>query len=192
MALSFLGRLFGSRPNPGLENLENLENLETLETRANRGEADAQFGLGLKFANEGTAQDYVQAAHWYRKAAEQSHGLAQLNLGTMHEMGQGMPRDEAKALLWIQTAANLGDAGAQYKLGIRHHRASFGVSPEPAAQSRIEAYKWLHLASLQGYGVSDTARAFVSLKMTMDDVTEGTRKATAFVPGNVAPDCTAF
>src|SRR6266478_4569059 len=100
MALSFLGRLFGATPKPISESRE------TLETRANRGEADAQFGLGLKFANEGAAQDYVQAAHWYLKAAEQSHGLAQFNLGMMLEMGQGMPRDEAKALLWIQTAAN--------------------------------------------------------------------------------------
>jgi TPR repeat protein len=186
MALSFLGRLFGARPKTVSEDLETLEPLETLETRANRGEADAQFGLGVKFANVGVAQDYQQAAHWYLKAAEQSHGLAQFNLGTMHEMGQGVPRDEAKALLWIQTAANLGDAGAQYKLGIKHHRASFGVSPEPATQSRIEAYKWLHLASLQGYVGSDAARGFVSLNMTIADVSEGARKAAAFVPVNAA------
>src|SRR5882672_599298 len=188
MASTFFGRLFGARPKPASETLEILENREALETRANRGEADAQFGLGVKFANEGAAQDYVQAAHWYLKAAEQSHGLAQYNLGMMHAMGQGMPRDEAKALLWIQTAANLGDAGAQYKLGMKHHRASFGVSPEPATQSRIEAYKWLHLAAGQGYVGSEAARGFVSLNMTIDDVTEGTRKAAAFVPGNAASD----
>ena len=188
MSLPFFGRLFGARPKPAPETLEILENREALETRANRGEADAQFGLGLKFANEGAAQDYVQAAHWYLKAAEQSHGLAQFNLGMMHEMGQGMPRDEVKSLLWIQTAANLGDAGAQHKLGMKHHRASFGVSPEPATQSRIEAYKWLHLAAGQGYVGSDAARGFVSLNMTIDDVTEGTRKAAAFVPGNAASD----
>lgn len=180
MASHFFNRLFGAQPKPVSDTLE------TLETRANRGEADAQFSLGVKFANEGAAQDYAQAAHWYLKAAEQSHGLAQFNLGMMYAMGQGMPRDEAKALVWIQTAANLGDAGAQYRLGMKHHRASFGVSAEPAAQSRIEAYKWLHLAAVQGYVGSEAARGFVSLNMTIADVTEGTRKAAAFVPANAA------
>jgi TPR repeat protein len=183
MASTFFGRLFGAQPKPASENLESLE---SLESRANRGEAAAQFGLGFKFANQSATPDYAQAAHWYLKAAEQSHCLAQFNLGMMHEIGQGMPPDAAKALVWMETAARLGDAGAQFKLGQKHHRASFGVPAEPAAQSRIEAYKWLHLAAVQGYAGSEAARGFVSLNMTIADVTEGTRQAVAFVPGNAA------
>ena|SRR5437899_10118313 len=57
---------------------------ETIEAKAERGDADVQFGLGLKYANgEGTTQDYVQAARWYLKSAEQDHALAQFNLGIM-------------------------------------------------------------------------------------------------------------
>ena len=54
--------------------------------------------LGVKFAREGAAQDYAQAAQWYLKAADQSHSLAQFNLGIMYAAGQGVPRDEAKSM----------------------------------------------------------------------------------------------
>ena len=189
MASSFFGRWFGAqKKEPVSENNENIENLETLQSRAERGDAAAQFGLGFKFANEGATPDYVQAAHWYLKAAEQSHRLAQFNLGMMHEKGQGMPQDMAKAMEWISAAANLGDAGAQHRLGLKHHRASYGVPAEPATRSRIEAYKWLHLATAQGYNGSEVARGFVSLNMTIDDVSESVRQAAAFVPGNAASD----
>src|SRR5512137_3001045 len=124
---------------------------ETTETRAGLGDAEAQFNLGVRFAGEGATQDYAQAAHWYLKAAEQSHSLAQFNLAVMYAAGQGVPRDEAKSRVWMQKAADLGDAGAQYHLGIKHHRASFEGLPEAAPESRIQAYTWLQLAAAQGY-----------------------------------------
>ena len=61
---------------------------------------EAQFNLGLKFANaKGAARDYAQAALWYRKAAEQGHTLAQLNLGVMYAEGQGMLSDKTHSML---------------------------------------------------------------------------------------------
>ena len=75
---------------------------ETTETRAGHGDAEAQFSLGVKFARDGAAQDYAQAAQWYLKAADQSHSLAQFNLGIMYGEGQGVPRDEAKSRVWMQ------------------------------------------------------------------------------------------
>jgi TPR repeat protein len=83
---------------------------ETTETRADHGDAEAQFSLGVKFAQAGAAQDYAQAAHWYLKAADQCHCLAQFNLAVMYAAGQGVPRDEAKSRVWLQKAADLGDA----------------------------------------------------------------------------------
>ena len=53
--------------------------------------AEVQFGMGLKFASgKGVVLNYVQAAEWYRKAAEQNHSLAQFNLGMMFAHGQGV------------------------------------------------------------------------------------------------------
>jgi hypothetical protein len=156
--------------------------LETTEAMAQRGDADAQFSLALKHASgEGAALDYAQAAHWYLKAADQSHSLAQFNLGIMYANGQGMPRDGAQSMMWIQKAADLGDAGAQYNLGSTHHRASLSGLPENACESRIEAYKWFHLAAAQGYNGAEVACEIVSLGMSRDDMAEGTRRVSAFV-----------
>jgi TPR repeat protein len=156
--------------------------VETTETRAGLGDAEAQFHLGVKFAGEGATQDYAQAAHWYRMAADQSHSLAQFNLAVMYAAGQGVPRDEAQSRLWMQKAADRGDAGAQYNMGMRHHRASLDGRPEAAPECRILAYKWLQLAAAQGYRGSEEARSFVALNMTREDVADASRRIAAFVP----------
>jgi uncharacterized protein len=155
---------------------------ETTETRAGHGDAEAQFSLGVKFARDGAAQDYAQAAHWYLKAADQNHSLAQFNLGIMYAAGQGVLRDEAQSTVWMQKAADLGDAGAQFAIGMKHHRASLDGVPEAAPESRIQAYKWLRLAAAQGYRGSAAAWAFVALNMTREDVADGGRRVAAFVP----------
>ena len=169
----FFRRLFSRPQKPAVE---------TTETRADHGDPEAQFSLGLRFAQPGAAQDYAQAAQWYLKAAEQSHSLAQFNLGIMYAAGQGMPRDEVKSMVWMQKAADAGDAGAQFKVGLKYHRASLAGLPEAAPESRIEAFKWLQLAEVQGYRGSAAARAFVALKMTREDVAAGGRRVAAFVP----------
>jgi hypothetical protein len=173
MVTPFFRRLFSRPQEPAVE---------TTEVRAGNGDAEAQFSLGVKFAGEGAAQDYPQAAQWYRKAADQSHPLAQFNLAVMYAAGQGMPRDEAKSKVWMQKAADQGDAGAQFNVGMKHHRASLDGLPATAPESRIQAYKWLQLAAAQGYRGSAAAWAFVALTMTREDVADGGRRVAAFVP----------
>ena len=159
---------------------------ETVETQAEHGVAEAQFILGLKFANgKGPALNYAQAAHWYRKAAEQSHALAQFSLGVMYAEGRGVPSDKAQSMLWIDRAAHLGDPGAQYRLGITHHRASLERFPANASESRIEAYKWLQLSDQQGYRDSDMACGLVILQMTTEEVADGNCRVANFVAGPV-------
>jgi uncharacterized protein len=172
MDIPFLRRLFSRPQKPAAE---------TIETRAGKGVADAQFSLGVKLSGPGPAQDYAQAIHWYREAADQSHPLAQFNLGMMYASGQGVPRDTAKSMEWMQKAADLDDAGAQHYLGVKLHRASLEGLPEVALESRIQAYTWLQLASAQGYRSSDAAWAFVALAMTREDIADANRRIAAFV-----------
>jgi TPR repeat protein len=154
-----------------------------VEIEAEQGNADAQFHLGLKYAlADGLAQDFGQAAKWYRKAAEQNHPLAQCNLGAMYAGGQGVPQDEGAAESWFSKAAEQGDAGAQHHLGINRHRASLRGEPQTLPESRIEAYKWFVLAAAQGYRGSDAARDSVALQMTHTDVLEAIRRAGRFAP----------
>jgi TPR repeat protein len=168
-------KLISHRPVSGL--------LVTQAKKAEEGDAEAQFGLGLKFAN-GEAQDYLQAAQWYRKAADQNHSLAQFNLGMMYAQGQGMAPDEGEAVRWIRRAAEQGDAAAQFNLGSRYHRASVSGLEMDAAESRIEAYKWFQLAAAQGYKNSLLTCEPVTLRMTHDDVAEGNDRVATFVPAN--------
>ena len=158
-------------------------NSETAQSLAEGGNAEAQFGLGVRFANSGDKAGFEQAARWYLKAAEQSHALAQFNLGIMYSKGQGVPRDKNISMMWMGKAAELGDAAAQYELGIRQHRMSLDQAPEPAGELRIEAYKWLQLAAAQGYGESGMGCENVALDMTHSGVIEGKRRAKAFVVG---------
>jgi hypothetical protein len=155
---------------------------KAIRARADDGDADAQFSLGLKCANgEGEARDYPQAAQWYLKAAGQSHPLAQFNLGMMYAAGQGVPRDDALATVWFERAARQGDPGAQFNLGMRCHRASVGGPAKDALEAKIEAYKWLHLAAAQGYKGSAFARERLTLTMTREEVADGNHRAAAFV-----------
>ena len=161
-------------------------NLKTTRARADEGDADAQFLVGLRCcAVEGEGQDFVQAAQWYRKAAEQNHPVAQFNLGVMFARGQGVIQDDATAVMWTLRAANAGDAGAQHSLGTRCHRASINNSlPTEATESRIEAYKWFHLAAEQGYLNSASSQERVTPHMTRDDVTEANQRIARFVVVN--------
>jgi TPR repeat protein len=158
--------------------------LNALEAQADQGDAEAQFGLGVQYGSAiGVGLDFAQAARWYRRAAEQDHALAQYNLGLMFARGQGMLPDDAAAAEWMRKAADGGDAGGQYDLGTRCHRASvdtLALRPK-AMESRIEAYKWFHLAAAQGYKDSLTARQRVTVNMTRAEVDEGNRRAAAFV-----------
>ena len=154
--------------------------LKTTTANAERGEADAQFCLGVYYANLKT-HDYPQASHWLLLAANQNHSLAQFNLGMMCALGQGIPKDDAQAFLWFQKAADQGDCGAQFQLGNIHQRLSFGASSGNATESRIEAYKWFHIAAAQGYWGAQTSYQALTKSMSTNDVADGERRASAFV-----------
>ena len=56
---------------------------------AERGDADAQYNLGMMYADgRGVPQDDTTAVEWFQKAAEQGHALAQKNLGVVYEQGR--------------------------------------------------------------------------------------------------------
>lgn len=168
MVANWYKKFISGAPKPDLQGTLN---------KAELGDADAQFGLGLKYGNSlGDSLDFEQAAQWYRKAAAQNHALAQFNLGVMYAKGQGVPLDDAESARWLKKAADLGDAGAQFSLGMRCHRDSVGGN-QNAMESRIEAYKWYHLAAEQGYRGSIAARETLTFTMTHAEVAEACHRA---------------
>src|SRR5437867_10615028 len=78
--------------------IERMPDFTEIRTKADQGDADAQFTLGLS-CNFGArdAQNDAEAAEWFRRAADQGHALAQFNLAVMYASGQGVTFNEAEA-----------------------------------------------------------------------------------------------
>jgi uncharacterized protein len=115
---------------------------------ADKGNAQAQFLLGLRYARrlpvECVPEDYAAAVKWYRLAAEQGYGHAQSQLGLMYANGQGVPQDYTIALRWYRLAADQGDAQAENWLGDMYARG------QGAAQNYSEALKWYRRSAEHG------------------------------------------
>jgi len=71
------------------------------------------------FAGDGVTEDKMEAAKWFRLAADQGNAMAQSNLGVCYVRGDGVPQDKAEAMKWFRLAADQGDADAQRALGSR-------------------------------------------------------------------------
>ena len=87
--------------------------------RAAKGEAWAQYDLGLMYAHgQGAKQNYREAVRWYRLAAEQGVAGAQLNLGVMYYEGKGVMQDYVYSHMWINIWASAGDADGEQSAGL--------------------------------------------------------------------------
>ncbi len=88
------------------DNLSILEvSLPDIRKEAARGDADAQYKLAFMYYDgEEIPQDYEEAAHWFRMAADQGHHDAQLYLGLMYWLGQGVLKDYVHAYAWCSLA----------------------------------------------------------------------------------------
>ena len=76
--------------------------------------------------------------------ARQGNAEAQLYLGVIYAIGQGVPQDYREAVKWYRLAADQGLADAQFSLGVTYHTGK-GVP-----QDYREAVKWYRLAADQG------------------------------------------
>jgi TPR repeat protein len=149
---------------------------------ADQGDASAQYNLGLFYTDSrGVLQDYAEAAKWFRKAAEQGDSSSQFNLGLLYSRGRGVSVDYAEAAKWYRKAAEQGHATAQSSLGNMYSNGT-GVP-----QDYVEAYKWLNLAASQGLTDASTRRNIMASLMTPDQIAEGQRRSSAFVPRKGSP-----
>ena len=143
---------------------------------AEQGNADAQFNLGVMYANgNGVVQDYKEAVKWYRKAAEQGNALAQSNLGFMYKKGDGVVQDYKEAVKWYRKSAEQGDASAQNNLGVRYGTGQ-GV-----IQDNVYAHMWFNIAASNGNADAVKGRDIVAEQMTSSQMAEAQKLARACV-----------
>jgi hypothetical protein len=76
--------------------------------------------------------DVVEAAKWFRKAAEQNHAEAQYNLGECYYRGKGVTKDYMEAYRWFTWALSQYVAGAKQYLAITERC----MTPEQIAEAQ--------------------------------------------------------
>lgn len=82
---------------------------DPLRDKAERGDPSAQNKLGERYEKgKGSAQDHIEAAKWYRRAASQGNAWAQQNLGLLYQKGSGVGRDPVEAYRWLELAVRNG------------------------------------------------------------------------------------
>ena len=109
------------------------------------GDVVAQYNTGVAYRDGlGVAQNYQEAANWFRLAADQGNGQAQVNLAAMYYQGQGVQQDYGQAAQLYLKAADQGLAPAQSTLAAMYANG-IGVP-----QDYIQALLWGHKAADQG------------------------------------------
>jgi S1-C subfamily serine protease len=93
---------------------------------------------------KGLPKNEVEAAKWYRRAAEQGDAFAQKHLGIKYENGEGLPKNEVEAAKWYRRAAEQGDAFAQMLL------AAMYEDGKGLPKNEVEAAKWYRRAAERG------------------------------------------
>lgn len=128
--------------------------LADLKTWAGRGDADAQFELGLRLlTGEDMKKDEKAGVEWMEKAANQKHLRAQFVMGSLYEDGTGVKKDESKAVDWYRKSAESGFAPAQFAVAMAYDLGR-GIK-----QDTVKANEWLQKAADQNHPQSQTALA---------------------------------
>jgi TPR repeat protein len=130
--------------------------------------------------------DYDGALAVWQPLAEQGDVNMQLLVGSIYDLGQGVPQDDTEAVKWYEMAANRGSGKGQYQLGAVYARSAQVKDP-------FQAYKWLTIAArtigdfgAQGGVTADqatTLRHLVELDMSKDEIAKAQAEAKAFMPG---------
>jgi TPR repeat protein len=103
----------GARPLPAVSVLTDLEDI------AQRGGAQAQVELGMKYAfAEGVPKDHQKANELFCRAAKYGHAEALYNLGWAYANGRGVVRDDAVAARLFSLAADRGHQHASTLLHV--------------------------------------------------------------------------
>lgn len=85
-------------------------NISELKNKAEQGNAEAQYSLGVCYrCGDGVEKNVEEAVKWYRKSAEQGYARAQHNLGICYYNGDGVIQNNVKALAWASAAYANGD-----------------------------------------------------------------------------------
>ena len=144
--------------------LERLRVLVALKTKAEQGNSDAQYELGISYSSgEVIPTDNQLAVHWIIQAAEKGHVRAQAEMGFRYALGNaedvnitGVLQDSHQAVYWLRKAAKQGNVDAQFALGV------FLTGSKLVTMAQFIAHPWRKV--LEGDIPSDYIRAVYWLR----------------------------
>jgi hypothetical protein len=155
-------------------------------TRAEKGDAEAQLQLAMRYAEgDGVIQNDTKAVHWFALAAQQGLPEAQYRYGLALLKGRGVVQDYRAAFSWIEKPAKRGYAKAQYSLG-ELYRYGTGTATDKA-----RAYLWFNLAAAQGIEAAAKARDSLVWQLKPEQIAamqeEARRMSPALSPASPPP-----
>ncbi|MDJ0873398.1 MAG: tetratricopeptide repeat protein [Gammaproteobacteria bacterium] len=157
--------------------------LELLQRASEEGHAQAQYRLGIMYANaEGVPLDFVAAAAWLRRAADKGLAQAQSILAWLYASGYGVEQDDQEAGRLYREAAQQGLPKDQYTLAAMYRWGRFGVDRNPA-----EMVRWYERAASQGFAPAQFALGQMLAKGTdvpRDNITAFQWLSLAIVNGS--------
>ncbi len=140
---------------------EYAETLDELQQFAGRGDAVAQYKLGLMYdCGYGVTQDAVQALRWYRLAAVNGISNEPSKATWTCETLQGVSPHVCDDLKRYRLAAAQGDARAQNTLGVMYFRGKC------VPQDGVRAQILFDLAAASGDTIAAKNRDFASTQLT--------------------------
>lgn len=93
------------------------EALALAKKGAEKGDAEAQYKLGLHYADgRGVTKDDKEAFKWFKKSAKKGNANGQFELGYLYETGRGVEKDQKEATYWYKKAAEQGNTHAAFRL----------------------------------------------------------------------------
>lgn len=119
--------------------------MTVLRRAADAGHAGAQALFGQLLD---VAEYNVEAAQYYRRAADQGNADGQFGLGALHAQGEGVDRDPIAARNWFARAAAQGHAQAIHALAQAAISGELGFK---AGTPDAEGLAWVRRSSELGY-----------------------------------------
>lgn len=137
--------------------LDIAKSVEYYRKGAEAGDVECQIAMGMicqagKQIPSGIEADPVEAARWYRMAADRDDVHAMHHLAGLYTRGEGIERDVSEAARWLRKGAELGNSDCLWGLG-RCYLRGRGVP-----QDSVMAYA-LCFASLEGIEFPEQKKA---------------------------------
>ena len=125
---------------------------EELKKEADRGDAEAQYRLGLCYLEgKGTNSDRRMAHMYFKKSANQGNSDAMVKMGEFHERGDVAKLDFKEAFEWYRKAADLDNSEGYYHLGLCYEN-QIGVETD-----KYEAFLNYETATHDGHKNAEVA-----------------------------------